>query len=277
MQRSPIKYEEVESSIEIIILMSDEKRRTFRVSLLRTKGITTISDALTKFSRQSHTSAPEKQDAIAACFSFYFHSLNTELSTPWIHDAVSHGFFEVFGNFSPSYMTANEMTIKNIKDLLGNFLPSQLVYMSVVSAVVEAMNRDASSLAKQVLVMGRFQQEWMQFCSIALERFIWKQIFEIQWDKTAQTDAVHCSVVSPSNIMPKIDNSYRMHKCSKSDSNRSFSRCAKCKSVIYCSKECQVYSWNHGHKGRCKFLCEVPDSGSYCKMNHNAVELILGR
>jgi len=86
---------------------------------------------------------------------------------------MNHGlFFEVFGNFAPSYSTANEMTVKTAKDLLTGFLPSQLVYMFIVSAVADAMDRDANSLAEQVVVLGRFQQEWMQFCAKALERLI---------------------------------------------------------------------------------------------------------
>ncbi|KLO15989.1 hypothetical protein SCHPADRAFT_995481 [Schizopora paradoxa] len=241
MLRSPIIYEEVESSIEIIILLSDEKRRKFRVSLLRTKGFEMVCDALARFSRIPEPSAPEKQDTIAACFSFYYHSMNTEISTQWIHEAVSHGFFEAFGNFSPSYAKANEMTVKNINDLFGAFLPSQLIYMSVVSAAAEAMDRDANALAKQVVVEGRFRQVWAQFCSVLLERVVWKEIFEVQLNVTALADRVVCSV------------------CSKVDGNHSFSRCARCKSAIYCSKDCQVYGWNRGHKKECKFLCEIPE------------------
>jgi len=36
--------------------------------------------------------------------------------------------------------------------------------------------------------------------------------------------------------------------CNKPDATSSFSKCAKCKKVCYCSRDCQVIHWKNGHK-----------------------------
>ncbi|CAJ2675132.1 unnamed protein product [Trifolium pratense] len=55
---------------------------------------------------------------------------------------------------------------------------------------------------------------------------------------------------SPSNSMPGVPNSDG-HVCAVCAS-RGSKQCSRCKSVRYCSTECQQSHWNSGHKEKCK-------------------------
>uniref|UniRef100_A0A7S0S731 MYND-type domain-containing protein n=1 Tax=Mantoniella antarctica TaxID=81844 RepID=A0A7S0S731_9CHLO len=42
------------------------------------------------------------------------------------------------------------------------------------------------------------------------------------------------------------------HACGELSAGKKFNRCARCKMVSYCSKDCQVRSWKSAHKAECR-------------------------
>ena len=65
------------------------------------------------------------------------------------------------------------------------------------------------------------------------------------------------SRLEAASLVEKVENIMKQscatcHK--KADIDVEFKRCAKCKSIWYCSKECQVKHWSDGHKSDCMKL-----------------------
>ena len=59
---------------------------------------------------------------------------------------------------------------------------------------------------------------------------------------------------------PTGRNGFKCDNCNKAEyeEKRKFNRCAKCKSVRYCSKECQTTHWKKGgHNKECKRIQAV--------------------
>ncbi len=54
-----------------------------------------------------------------------------------------------------------------------------------------------------------------------------------------------------------------MLQCKKFDVDGTFSKCAGCRMLKYCSKDCQKVDWKQGHRGLCKELATMDEQGSY--------------
>jgi len=72
-----------------------------------------------------------------------------------------------------------------------------------------------------------------------------------------ELDSLGRSRSEAASLVEKVENLVKQncatcHK--KADADVEFKRCAKCKSIWYCSKECQVKHWSDGHKSDCMKL-----------------------
>jgi hypothetical protein len=76
-----------------------------------------------------------------------------------------------------------------------------------------------------------------------------------------ETEAQAMESAAEHGTDPNGRNGYKCDTCniSESDADKGkFNRCANCKRVRYCSRECQLKHWKHGgHKTQCKILKEA--------------------
>ncbi|KZV60336.1 hypothetical protein PENSPDRAFT_671741 [Peniophora sp. CONT] len=56
----------------------------------------------------------------------------------------------------------------------------------------------------------------------------------------------------PLHTHPTCDCCKQMRRCAGPDGSMKLSRCKECQIARYCSRECQVDAWKHGHKEECK-------------------------
>ncbi|KLO15995.1 hypothetical protein SCHPADRAFT_238887 [Schizopora paradoxa] len=103
LSRSVREYEEIEANIEVVLMLSDDERRSFRASFLKMKGISAATDGFIAFAKESIPKSDAKIQAVEACTSFYYHMLLSEIGLPWIIEAFRHGCLEVIARFSKSF------------------------------------------------------------------------------------------------------------------------------------------------------------------------------
>ena len=46
-------------------------------------------------------------------------------------------------------------------------------------------------------------------------------------------------------------------RCGRLQPRSTLKRCSACKKMYYCSSECQLHHWRHGHKEKCKDIQEI--------------------
>jgi predicted RNA-binding Zn-ribbon protein involved in translation (DUF1610 family) len=88
----------------------------------------------------------------------------------------------------------------------------------------------------------------------------WKEIAEHQLEQyfsrsnqTAELELlVECAELYSSQGVEALSDGFKCANCGQAASNR----CSRCKSVWYCSKECQVGHYKAGHKGVCQQLAK---------------------
>ncbi|KAJ7105014.1 hypothetical protein C8R44DRAFT_746254 [Mycena epipterygia] len=118
----------------------------------------------------------------------------------------------------------------HLRDLLRRAIPSGLIYYYVVvqlqssrAAVEELVSTDAF---KNSSVYG----EWEHFMTVTDDRF--DVLADVAYPAEMACDNLKCDII---------------------DEKPAFERCSGCKSVYYCSRECQIADWREGsHRKACR-------------------------
>jgi hypothetical protein len=107
----------------------------------------------------------------------------------------------------------------------------------------------------------------------------WKEIAEYQLEhyfsrssQSAELELlVECAELYSSQGVEALSDGFKCANCGQAASNR----CGRCKSVWYCSRECQVGHYKAGHKGACQQLAKQLE-GKQSKNSDNRQNIVIG-
>ncbi|KAF8181362.1 hypothetical protein K438DRAFT_1937989 [Mycena galopus ATCC 62051] len=124
-------------------------------------------------------------------------------------------------------------TIALIDGFLIGLLPPALVYYRVMSALIPALHNVIDLVKSQTFESSPVYEHWNTFNSLAMERI---QVFNSYNN-------------NENPLMKACDNL----ECDEIGCKNKFKRCSGCKSLYYCSPECQALDWNAGgHRNACR-------------------------
>ncbi|THH12215.1 hypothetical protein EW145_g137 [Phellinidium pouzarii] len=175
--------------------------------------------------------------ATSKIFTFIFRILDTAHGSAWIEPALQSGLLRALINFCPHLGEEPlRKSFRNaISDVLSVTLPHFLMNYATISVAVRSMEKACTSDAREQIMFSPVSQEWDHFERFLLERAVYKALFDRNEDM--EVPPMQCG------------NS----DCGKIDTNNNFKKCAACKSIRYCSRECQIVGWKHrNHKVECK-------------------------
>ncbi|KAJ7736143.1 hypothetical protein B0H16DRAFT_123905 [Mycena metata] len=152
---------------------------------------------------------------------------------PWIVESLRAGLLPAV--FACSSRGNEERTEDLLEDLLQNTLPGSTIHHSVLSQRELSLSDVRDFDAKELIVSPTVLRSWREFLLLAEDRLSAMKAY----DACSFTCPWTCGDLS----------------CDKLDSNHDFKRCSACRSIYYCSPECQAKDWRRGgHRQTCDAL-----------------------
>ncbi|KAF7343512.1 MYND-type domain-containing protein [Mycena sanguinolenta] len=170
----------------------------------------------------------------------------SEPDPQWVVEALRAGLIDLIGS-----LVGHPLLPKPTEDVcyLLSFLASTTVYYSVL-AEIEGMSRGLDEVLDQndpAIMRSPVFDAWRTFTESVEERQKTKQLFDFD--------------ESPSLLA--CDNT----ECNKVSEKWDFKRCAGCKYMSYCSRDCQKRDWKQGkHREECQ-KNRLADSSCLVKQN----------
>ncbi|TFK70562.1 hypothetical protein BDN72DRAFT_958738 [Pluteus cervinus] len=145
---------------------------------------------------------------------------------------INAGLLSAFVEASPVFYNLEYDKYKVISELFSDTISSYLCFRSVLLTVDTMLQNLKRTERFHSLPKSRGWKVFSDFTKLTAER---KALITIR-NQSFKKSAAPCS-----NI-----------QCHKRNALNNFRRCANCLSAFYCSKECQLAHWKHGHKIYCK-------------------------
>ncbi|KLO10954.1 hypothetical protein SCHPADRAFT_942429 [Schizopora paradoxa] len=152
----------------------------------------------------------------------------------WVAVMMKNGFLRAIARIVafPQHLEICEGGILDV--MLDQDIPQYFVHRLVVIAAIKAAKEITQDGSVKNFESSHVKNAWAQFETILLDRTVFNAIYERD---LAERDILQCSY------------------CDKDKMEAQLFKCAGCKTVIYCSKECQTASWKTGgHRTNCKVM-----------------------
>ncbi|KAH8118612.1 hypothetical protein DFH11DRAFT_1568335 [Phellopilus nigrolimitatus] len=176
-------------------------------------------------------------NATAKCFTFILSILERPYGDIWMDALFTHGFLDSLLRVFPllDQEPLRSSFHKVAVGVLTDFLPRICMLYSKTERVVKAMKDACTDEVQKRAASSPVAKEWNLFERFLFERATYKYFFDKNEDLGIKS--VRCGNPGCENV----------------DSKNDFKKCSGCKSVMYCSRECQIIAWkSKGHKKECK-------------------------
>ncbi|KAJ7183891.1 hypothetical protein C8R46DRAFT_1309134 [Mycena filopes] len=119
-------------------------------------------------------------------------------------------------------------------DLLREILPRSLFHYTVLVQVRKCMHDCSAFAIASKIEASAFAQDWKAFSALAAKRLEFMQ----SWEAGAYPSRTACANM----------------ECGQIAAKRNFRTCSACRSVDYCSGDCQSVHWHSAHRHECNTL-----------------------
>ncbi|TFK64484.1 hypothetical protein BDN72DRAFT_963154 [Pluteus cervinus] len=184
--------------------------------------------------------------------------LEDTIGLPWVLQAANAGLITAFVECSPLFNDISHDDYTTVSATISNTIPRYLAYWGVVQAVDAAFLKLEKT--ERFLSLRR-SKAWEAFNGLAL------------------LTARRFRLVGQYKQMKKKATTCSNPRCLKVDLRNTFRKCAKCRTAVYCSKECQTSHWSDSkfnHRRSCREpVTEPEDPEEYVDFSGHDSEYIL--
>ncbi|KAI0044098.1 hypothetical protein FA95DRAFT_303669 [Auriscalpium vulgare] len=216
----------------VVLMVAFEKSPILRDALLRRGAIRAVirnAISVTKYFF-------DPDDAILngatvrtnLCLTFLHKVLETGAGTCWIRAAIQDGLLDVFTILSPVFHRIPKGSQMIMIDIVRDMLPRYYVYSSVIMPVARAMRQSSMQNLLNGPPMSQLGSLLKDTSTIVLRYSTLKRR-----QRNSSQDVGYCDCCGARYPRSKLK------------------RCARCRSVAYCSESCQRHEWDSLHKHEC--------------------------
>ncbi|TFK70597.1 hypothetical protein BDN72DRAFT_838661 [Pluteus cervinus] len=175
---------------------------------------------------------PDLEGLLVVGFQCIVRLTDTTNGFSWIIQIMDAGILSAFVEASPVFHDLGDSEYETISKLFSTRIPTFLCYRSVVHAADTMFQNLERTERFRLLPKSRAWKVLSDLTKLTAEQ---KAHITLDGERFKRT-LFWCSNT----------------QCRKLDVLRHFRRCGSCLSSFYCSSECQVAHWEHGHKICCK-------------------------
>ncbi|KAI0045865.1 hypothetical protein FA95DRAFT_1560744 [Auriscalpium vulgare] len=214
----------------ILLLMAVGKARVLRDALLHRGAVRAIVHSLLAvaplFFDQRVTRRQSAFMMATLCFHFFLDFLETGNAIRWTRSAIRGGLMTAFGILGPIYHSLDATLQSSMLTVLCDIIPRYSLYASVILPIARDMRRSEMQSCLTTIPESPLKTYLAFTSEFSLQRLHLKH----QWDNSSDTG--YCDA------------------CETRAPRSALKRCARCRSVMYCSEACQVNGWP-SHKHEC--------------------------
>ncbi|KAF8181242.1 hypothetical protein K438DRAFT_1841412 [Mycena galopus ATCC 62051] len=154
-------------------------------------------------------------------------------SPGYIHivEAIDAGYLQALVSFDTGRNRGDGMA-NDMQMALNTLIRPATVYYPVLAALERCLPHMTESTFTPVFISSVLYSDWQELVDVVLDRLKVKR----QFDSGQHLTRKACDYEECGRIQRKTD----------------FKRCAGCKRLYYCSKECQIKDWRAQHRRTCK-------------------------
>ncbi|KAI0047584.1 hypothetical protein FA95DRAFT_1207281 [Auriscalpium vulgare] len=193
-----------------------------RSAIVEQCGVSVVTRAIVTLVKTRDHAIEETRSFLDLAFMLLARIVVTGTGIRWVQIAMHEGILHAYSSLFPALKYYDRDEMRPITHLISRVLPAYLVYRLPLKATVAALHAQNTVITSKVgesAVGGA----WLRMVKLA-------KIHADLKDSAMRTICSHCHMAS-------VDKT-------------AFKRCARCKSVAYCSESCQAAGWDT-HKVDC--------------------------
>ncbi|KAI0050103.1 hypothetical protein FA95DRAFT_1556028 [Auriscalpium vulgare] len=208
--------------LRVLLHLMDGKSASFREAVIEQCGVSVVTRTIVALVDKRDHAVQRTREAVCLAFVNLRKLCRTGTVIRSVQSAVCEGLLHAYSAFFRVRRHYDAKEVEHISFFLSDILPLYMVYRSTVDAVVGAR---MSTLNMPTSVGNKFSDIWV---NLEKQAHAYADL-KARWDSVKRMECQNCHVHGD-----------------KAD----LRRCARCKSVFYCSGACQVTDWD-GHKRSC--------------------------